>query len=216
MSSVIASKPSVYVNSLLNASKATNFVFSISPPLSEEELAEFATLDLAQTRARLKELDVSLQYETVENETFLCNLSLIDSKLPDILAHILRDFYLSGKSKLEELVARLRDDNPCNFQEAGERPYYAYKIKRFLFDVALGMTPTARWSGKLDATGGYVVVRKDGEIVCYHLYNLNEFQSYLLKNSKLDTASSRNKFGSIYKEGDRQLLKLNLQIRFIK
>ncbi|MBD3409715.1 MAG: HpaII family restriction endonuclease [Ignavibacteriales bacterium] len=202
---------------LFNASKATNFVYSVSPPLSEERLAEFASLKLAQTRARLNELGASLTYETVENETFLCNLMLVDSKLPDILAHLLRDFFLTQTSRLDELVARLNDDNPCNFQEAGDRPYYAYKIKRFLFDVALGMRAAERWDGKLDATGGYIVVRKDGELLCYHLYNLNEFQSYLFNNSRLESPSTpKHEYGKVYREGDRQLIKLNLQIRFIE
>lgn len=41
-------------------------------------------------------------------------------------------------------------------------------MKVLLIDVALGMTPAKEWNGRYDANGGYIVIRKDGEIVCYH------------------------------------------------
>ena len=95
-------------------------------------------------------------------------------------------------------------------------PIYEYKIKQFLNDVALGMKPTEIWQGDYeDATGGYIVVKEDGEIVCYHIYNVNEFHEYLLKNTKLEQASrKRHDFGTLYKEGNDVYIKLNLQIRF--
>ena len=79
------------------------------------------------------------------------------------------------------------------------------------------MMPSRVWSGQLDTTGGYLVVKDNGEIVCYHIYNRNEFENYLLKNTKLETASSsRHDFGIIYEEDNELRIKLNLQIRFIK
>jgi type II restriction enzyme len=90
-------------------------------------------------------------------------------------------------------------------------------MKRFLSDIALGMMPSKVWTGKLDATGGYLIVKGNGDILCYHIYNRNEFEEYLLKNTKLDTASSgRHDFGYIYKENEQLYFKLNLQIRFLK
>jgi type II restriction enzyme len=91
----------------------------------------------------------------------------------------------------------------------------SYKIKRFLTDIALGMMPSKVWTGEYDATGGYLIVKSDGEILCYHIYNKNEFENYLLSNTKLETASSsRHGFGEIYEENGQQYFKLNLQIRF--
>jgi type II restriction enzyme len=79
------------------------------------------------------------------------------------------------------------------------------------------MMPSKIWTGELDATGGYLIVKEDGEILCYHIYNRNEFEDYLLNNTKLETASSnRHDFGKVYKEDSQQLFKLNLQIRFLK
>lgn len=79
------------------------------------------------------------------------------------------------------------------------------------------MMPSKVWSGELDATGGYLIVKEDGDILCYHIYNRNEFEDYLLNNTKLETASStRHDFGTIYKQNGDLFFKLNLQIRFIK
>ena len=73
------------------------------------------------------------------------------------------------------------------------------------------------WSGQYDATGGCLVVKDNGEVLCYHIYNRNEFEDYLLNNVKLDTASSsRHEFGKIYEEEENLFFKLNLQIRFLK
>jgi type II restriction enzyme len=79
------------------------------------------------------------------------------------------------------------------------------------------LLPTNIWTGKLDATGGYLVVKENGEILCYHIYNRNAFEDYLLSNTKIiNPSSTRLRFGKIYKENDELFLKLNLQIRFIK
>jgi len=76
--------------------------------------------------------------------------------------------------------------------------------------------PSKVWSGVLDATGGYLIVKSDGEVLCYHIYNRNEFEDYLFYNTKLETASStRHDFGTIYKQNNQLYFKLNLQIRFL-
>lgn len=75
--------------------------------------------------------------------------------------------------------------------------------------------PSKVWTGELDATGGYLVVKEDGEVLCYHIYNRNEFEDYLFANTKLETASSsKHKYGEIYEENGQLFFKLNLQIRF--
>lgn len=77
------------------------------------------------------------------------------------------------------------------------------------------MMPSKVWTGELDATGGYLVVKENGELLCYHIYNRNEFEDYLFANTKLETASStRHEFGKVYEENEQLYFKLNLQIRF--
>jgi type II restriction enzyme len=91
-------------------------------------------------------------------------------------------------------------------------------MKMLLLDVALGMTPAKEWSGRYDANGGYLVVRQDGEIVCYHFYYQNDVEDYLFYNTRFERASrSRYNYGSLYRGDDGAVrIKLNLQIRFKK
>lgn len=142
---------------------------------------------------------------------------LIDSLLPEILAHIIFEFYSGRFSCLKDIVNEISSKNPLNFDTENEHKFYEYKIKRLLTDSALGMMPSKVWDGKYDSTGGYLVVKEDGDVLCYHLYNKNEFENYLINNTKLETASStKHKFGEIYKDEKGLFFKLNLQIRFIK
>ena len=91
-------------------------------------------------------------------------------------------------------------------------------MKVLLLDSALGMTPAKEWIGRYDANGGYLVVKKDGDIVCYHFYNRNDVEDYLYYNTRFERASrSRYHFGSLYRGEDGVVyIKLNLQIRFTK
>jgi len=65
--------------------------------------------------------------------------------------------------------------------------------------------------------GGYIVVKNNGDVICYHLYNKDEFLSYLYENTKFESASStRHDYGKIYQKNEEIYLNLNLQIRFLK
>lgn len=215
-------------STLLNAGKTTNFVYEIADKqLSNEEINYVNSLFVTRGKKQhkdikgriLKILDYTgaLKFRKTENEIFENNLTLIDSALPKILAEVVYLFFTSGSSTTVDLVNEISKANPLGFNLKTNHPFYSYKIKRFLTDIALGMMPSKVWTGELDATGGYLVVKKNGEILCYHIYNRNEFEDYLLNNTKLETASStKHDFGTVYEENNIQYFKLNLQIRFLK
>lgn len=214
-------------STLLNAGKTTNFVFKINGALSDEEILRINSLMVkrskkfsADLRGRVKAIydnACKLEFEKAQRKIFSNNLTLIDSRLPEILSQIVLGFYSSEHSHLTDLVNQTSEKNPLNFDVENEHKFYEYKIKRFLTDIALGMMPSKVWSGKYDATGGYLIVKQNGDVLCYHIYNRNEFEDYLLNNTKLDTASSsRHEFGEIYKENGNLYFNLNLQIRFTK
>ena len=96
-------------------------------------------------------------------------------------------------------------------------PFYSRRVKDLISSIALGMTASNIWEGTLQITGGYIVVRSDGDVVCYHIYNRNEFEDYLLENTKFDTPSTTKfDFGKIETDlSGNKFFKLNLQIRFI-
>jgi hypothetical protein len=207
-------------STLLNASGPTNFIFKIDGyKFSGEEIQEVNLIEGArkiQRRVeRIKKLGGNFKFSHVSSEIFEQNLRVIDSKLPEILAEMLL-IYFSGKdNQVENIIRRLDKENPCDFPLSNDHPFYKYKIKRLLHDVSLGLTPTTIWTGLFDATGGYLIVKEDGEILCYHIYNANEFQDYLVKNTRLESPSSkRHDYGELYKNNDQILFNLNLQIRF--
>lgn len=209
-------------STLLNAGKTTNFIYKIENLiLSHNQITEINSID---TRSKIKdrlakiiELSGSLKFISAESPIFENNLTLIDSSLPKILSGIIYLFFTSENSKTIDLLSKISLANPLGYNTNTNHPFYKYKIKRFLTDVALGMMPSKVWTGELDATGGYLIVKEDGDVLCYHIYNRNQFEDYLLNNTKLETASStRHEFGTIYQQDGELFFKLNLQIRFIK
>jgi type II restriction enzyme len=209
-------------STLLNAGKTTNFIYELSNlQLTSKAIQKINEIDsrskIMDRIIAIKESGGKFKFISTEKSIFSNNLILIDSKLPEILSHLVFEFYTSKNSKTVELVKRIEEINPINFDESDNHKFYEYKLKRFLTDVALGMMPSKVWSGEYDATGGYLVVKESGDILCYHIYNKNEFEDYLFNNTKFETASSsRHGFGEIYEENGKLYFKLNLQIRFIK
>jgi hypothetical protein len=214
-------------STLLNAGKTTNFIFKISESIDDKEIERINSMivkrgkkESADIKGRVKSIysnDKELIFSKTERQIFANNLILIDSRLPEILSHIVYEFYSSEKTQITQLVELITHKNPLKFDISDEHKFYEYKIKRFLTDIALGMMPSKVWTGQYDATGGYLIIKESGEVLCYHIYNKNEFEDYLFNNTKLETASSsRHDFGKIYDESGELYFKLNLQIRFIK
>ena len=205
-------------STLLNAGRTTNFIYKISDlDIDEDIINNIETKSKIKDRiSKIYELGGKFKFIKTESSIFENNLMLIDSGLPIILGQTLLKYNTTNKSKTSELISEITDENPMKFNLENEHPFYPYKIKRFLTDIALGMMPSKVWTGELDATGGYLIVKEDGEVLCYHIYNRNEFEDYLFYNTRFETASStRHGFGILFKESNQLFFKLNLQIRFL-
>ncbi|MDR1551849.1 MAG: HpaII family restriction endonuclease [Prevotellaceae bacterium] len=207
---------------LFNSSQSSNFIYKITgADFSENEIETINNIDTQskigdRVRAIL-EKGANLQFLETEGEVLNGNLILIDSCLPKILSELIVLFNAKNESNLLKLTELLENNNPMNYNNNRGHKFYAYKIKQLLTSCALGMQSTMVWTGKLDATGGYLVVKEYGEVLCYHIYNRNDFEDYLLNNTRLiNPSSTRNKFGKIYKEHNELFFKLNIQIRFLK
>ncbi|MCK9255128.1 MAG: HpaII family restriction endonuclease [Bacteroidales bacterium] len=208
-------------STLLNAGKTTNFIYKIdNSSFSIEEISQINAINskrkIQDRIERIYKLKGVLKFVKTESEIFSNNLTLIDTALPLILSEILLSFYSSNNTKTSDLVSSVASMNPIQYNIENNHPFYEYKIKRLLTDVALGMMPSKVWTGAVDATGGYLIVKENGDVLCYHIYNRNDFENYLYKHTKLDTASStRHEFGTIYEQDGQLFFKLNLQIRFL-
>lgn len=206
---------------LLNAGKTTNFIYKILhnyPDLMIEANEIYKVsggknhIDVSGRINKIIEENGTLEYRKMNNQIFEDNLVLIDSNMDKIIAETLLYFYKDGISNCNEMVEKLEQENPMNY---GNVNAYKYKFKKFLTAVALGMKPATVWDGLDEATGGYIVVTKEGNVLAYHIYNRNYFEEYLLSNTKYETAStSRHDFGEVYSENGEDFMKLNLQVRF--
>jgi len=206
-------------STLLNASKATNFnyiVDNFNGNPSEINSIQGSSKVIERIR-EIERRGGKMVFESVENETFKRNLRKIDTVLPDILAELVKAFFEDKGKTIPELVDALTENELLKNKYGFEKTDYEYKLKNFLVAIALGMTPSHEWDGLTQAHGGYIVVKENGDIICYHLYNRDEFQKYLYRNTKLETASTgRHEFATLEERDGKKYMKLNLQIRFIK
>ncbi len=203
---------------LLNPSGATNFIYRAkNVELNNNQIQNIndrpRVIDIINA---VESLGGNLEYAGNQNDVFKQNMQIIDSRLPEIMGHLLLTYYSTdGLAALKPILGTVSSENPCNYSVAHGHPFYEYKVKKFLAEVALGMVPATVWKGTHDATGGYIVVRSDGEVLCYHLYNRNEFEDYLINNTKFETPGrGRYKYGKLYNENGQTFMKLCLQIRF--
>lgn len=209
------------VNSiLLHSSGATNFTYRIEEyNFSDEEIETINDID-----SRTKIIDRvnvilhkggRLVFYKADSATFNTNLQMMDCDLAKLIAQLLLEQYKTGNRMISNLAVDLANDNPLGYEAEDLQSIYVYKLKHFLTSVALGMKPSNTWTGHYDAKGGYLVVKKDGEILCYSFYNHNSFEDFIFRNAYLEhSMTSRYSYGSLYRGEDGNVyFKLNLQIR---
>jgi len=214
---------------LLNAG-ATQFQYKIVDCSADDALAVQEEAPRASGKVypgpmrlfpALKEAHARVVFDSVVYPVFEQNLKMIDTAFPRILAETLKHAYASGELSVEEAVKC-----PALLDELVEvlalpRPMVErlvrHKLKELLRQSALGMNPGRQWDGQVEALGGWIIVKEDGEIVCFHLVNDDEFRDYLLSSTKFDTPSmTRHSAGYIYKREEMvpAVMRLSLQVRF--
>ena len=212
-------------STLLNASKKTNFIYRLDN--APDKLDIYAINNLNKSKSKLKDRinaitnnGIQLKYVGLYGKNFHKNLTMIDSNMPEIVGYILRESYITGETSCRKLLARIEQKDPFGYGIDG---IYTYKFKKFLCSSALGMVPGIKWNGYDEANGGYIIVKEDGGVVAYYLYNRNNFEDYLLDNTSFERASStRHDYCTIYEgastdeieEPGHLYIRLNLQIRF--
>lgn len=208
--SYIGNKPT-----LLNASEGTILEFLLSRPISETEIEHINSITTSsKIKDRISELEkmgIELQYNDVPSPIFKKNLQMIDYRLPELISRLyLESYFVKGK-KISKVVESFLSKNQ---DEDGD--IIIYKVKQLLIAAALGMVPLTPWLGLDEANGGYIVVKDNSEVLCYHIYNRNRLSEYLYNNTAFDTPStSRTSVGMIEQISDtQQSFKLTMQIRF--
>lgn len=210
-------KPQLGADStLINSNKdGTNFIYKIHG-ISAEEVIEFNTFNKFKKKFDyLKSIGATISYYKAANDVLHKNLTLLDLGIERIVADSLIDYYSGNGRTIAEITEHISTADPLDIASDTDQPMYAYKVKQFLLAFALGATCSTPWYGNFHANGGYIVVKEDGDIVCYHFFDRNDLEDYLFFNTRFETPSTtRHLFGNIYQENGEYFLKLNLQVRF--
>lgn len=204
---------------LLNASGTTNFIFEVEN-LHKDKIDEINAIDTkTKLKDRLAFIEAhggKLNYIGPEKDTMDYNLRMVDSNMPQIIGHVLLAFYKKRISSVREIVDYLHEKQEL-YQEIRypDKAFLESKIKKLLVDNLLGFFAGTKWDGSYEANGT-IIMKKTGDLVAFHLIDLESLKSYLYNHIKLDTPSTtRHRFGKLILEKDNKLyFKLNLQLRF--
>lgn len=174
-------------STLLNASGPTKFTYLIeNHTLSPSELSKVkAERIFSKKIALIKSFGGSLRFEKVEHEVFKTNLQTIDYNFEKILADVLYLYYENNnpsENTVEKFTQKITNKNPFGYNLKINPEMYNMIMKKFLTDYALGMRAAEVWKRNYQATGGYLIVRNDGELVCYNFYFAKAFENYLFSN----------------------------------
>lgn len=192
---------------IFNASRSTNLTFRVS---GGPDLKPFANVSPVKSNLHAL-IDDGYKLDFVEYDNPILHKSLenIDSNLPFYLAELMLNYYLSKTTQLEALCNQTWPLKSDNFE------LKVSKIKKFLSATSMGLRANQEWSGYPEDFGGLLLVKEDGDVLFYYLYNLQKFEDYLFRHLRFETPSaSRHGFGQIYIHEGEMRMKLNLQIRF--
>ena len=209
---------------LLNTSDATLITYSIEDAdFSDADIDEINSIEgnskLKRRIEAIYQKGAKIVYKDYESRIFKSNLDIIDSALPRILAETVLLYFSSKRiSSSSDLITNIAKKNPLDSEHDDLFMYYKAKYTRLLESSALGMYPATRYDDSNDAKG-YVVVRDDGDIVCYSFYDREMVRKHLFDNTKMDTPSSekdgRKDYCKLYRTDDGNLeIQLNFQIRW--
>jgi hypothetical protein len=167
---------------------------------------------------KILELGGKFHFHSVPSYQFSQTLRKIDTLLPEFVAEMLVGFYTKNGNSLSDLVKYLSASKTIldKFDFELSREDYEFKLKQLLSASALGMQPSKPWDGMMRANGGYLIVVRSGDVLCYHAFNRDVFLSYLFNNTRFESLASRDApilemdiiDGKVYTD-------LKLQIRFI-
>lgn len=203
---------------LINSSSdTTNFIYNIDN-ITDEQIEKFNSLNKFKSKFEyLDSINAKVSYSNTANQTLHNNLIMLDLGIERIIAEGLLIYYSGKERNISNIANIISKNDPLSILCNTNQPIYEYKIKQFLLAFALGLTCSKPWQGQFHANGGYIVIKENGDIICYHFFDRNDLEDYLFYNTCFETPStSRHKYGFIYKDDitGRYYLKLNLQIRF--
>lgn len=221
-------------STLFNASTDnTNFVYKLTGLVNDEVMEHFNNLfkwreskdelvgDIAtgDRMDYLKEVGVDLDFVGPAKELAYSNLVICGgNEMPSIVGGMLKHFYYNNsgrKTTVKDCIDNLVETNPAGYQIKQLYTAYYRKVTTLLYDCFTGMRLGSEWDGKSQCTGGYIVLKNDGDVVAYHSTIADEFKDFLVDKLRMEGPShKRHKDMVIYKKNGEYYLKLAMQFRF--
>ena len=168
----------------------------------------------------LKECGVDLRFVNPVKDVARQNLVRCGGmEMPKILGGMLKYYYFecgAASVGVEDAIKYLADTDYIGYGFDDLYDTYRVKISTLLYAMFTGLRFSKPWSGRSDVSGGYIVVKRDGDVVAFHSCIADEFKDFLIDKLKFEGPScSRHKYMEIYKKDDgKYYLKLALQFRF--
>jgi len=226
-------------STLFNTGPGNNFIYEVENNLNctikDFNKTTYSPPNrISKLAYRLNELErvgCGISFKNIQSPQLWKNLKMVDGDLPEIMAWALYYRWLHREPSVKKVSDLLEKNDPLNFYKNEEsiQKLYENKIKRFLSESAMGMTSETPWLGEYDSFGGVIIAKKDGDIVCFHIYDFNIFRNYLIENTLFEQASTgedgdnpgfpklkgkKYYYGWLYEEMNKLYFKINLQIRF--
>lgn len=198
MTKNIASSKPLY---LLEGNPSTNFIYVLKNINLDKETV--LTLNKKyNARSILKyvwDKGGTLQFVQVEGKVFNCNLQMVESLFPEILAEIILISYETNEKNMNVLSEKIEEKNPANFLSFSERKIYFNKINHFLVVLYRGMTTSKIWDGNWIFNSSNIKYR---------------YENNLAQHTILAQSPKEDGIDQIYEKNGEYFIKLNLQIRF--
>lgn len=240
----IKSSLSKHPATIFNSSAASNIIYEITGDVtpskinslksilahheaSDTEPEDYYYPDYPKRIAKFKELGLGLRFacaDTFKRDggdisfkkeyTFEKNLRMVDSKMPEILSTMVAEMYFNGIVNMKEATTRVELLDPLGVKPSPEYPFYSKKVKDLLVAMTLSMVAGTVWDGNEGTNGGLIIVKEDGDIVCYHIFDRNDFKEFLINNMRFECPSNARYFSTyIWEEDGKYYLTLAVQIR---
>lgn len=171
---------------LFNSSQTSGFTFKVVG-CDERGMHELNAKDGFLSILKDIKDRYSLEYVGCRNETFEQNISIVDSRMEEILSAAIlvqASYYGDFGSCVKAICNKVVELNPINVRNP--QIFYPVKFKEFLFDAFAGMTASSIWNGRKRLTGGYIDVSRSGEMLYYRAISDDIFGNYLFENTYFD------------------------------
>lgn len=237
--SIMASPPTIF-----NSSGASNIMFEVTGVKDQSQIDEINKLvgyhedkktgegyyyaDYSARIKKFKEYGFGLKYASPckianikgipilkDDHVFEDNLKMVDSRMPEMLGYMVAEAYFNKLTRIPDLVDLMNKNDPLEEHPSENYPFYTKKVKDLLVAMTLSMTAATAWDGSEGTNGGLIIVKENGDVVCYHIFDRNDFRDFLFRNMRFEHPSNARQLSmSIIEDGSKYYTLLNVQIRF--